>query len=166
MKSQAISGNFQEANVDALAVAVFKDEQANGGILKDLDALIGGSIASVIKSEEFKGENGETAYFVFEPKGKTKASRLLLIGMGDKSEYTASDVAVLSGTAARSLSKRNVKSFALMPRSDMDSISIATSAMQGVITSLFELDKYKTKDKSDKKIDNFVLFVEGAKEKD
>ena len=166
MKSQAISGNFQEANVDALAVAVFKDEQANGGILKDLDALIGGSIASVIKSEEFKGENGETAYFVFEPKGKTKASRLLLIGMGDKTDYKASDIAVLSGTAARALSKRNVKSFALMPRSEADAVSVATSAMQGVITGLFELDKYKTKDKSDKKIDNFVLFVEGAKEKD
>ncbi|MEJ7861757.1 MAG: leucyl aminopeptidase [Pyrinomonadaceae bacterium] len=166
MKFQAISENFQEANVDALAVAVFKDEKANAGILKNLDNLIGGSIASVIKSEEFKGENGDTAYFIFEPKGKIKASRLLLIGMGDKTDYKASDVAVLSGTAARALSKRNVKSFVLMPRFEMDSISVATSAMQGVITSQFELDKYKTKDKSDKKIDSFVLFVDGAKEKD
>ncbi|MEJ7700973.1 MAG: M17 family peptidase N-terminal domain-containing protein [Pyrinomonadaceae bacterium] len=148
MKSQAISGNFQEANVDALAVAVFKDEKANGGILKDLDKLTGGSIASVIKSEEFKGENGDTAYFVFEAKGKIKASRLLLIGIGDKTDYKASDVAILSGTAARALSKRNVKSFALMPRSDMDAISVGTTAMQGVITSQFELDKYKTKDKN------------------
>jgi leucyl aminopeptidase len=166
MKSQAISGNFQEANVNALAVAVFKGEKANAGILKELDALIGGSIASIIKSEEFKGESGDSAYFVFEAKGKVKASRLLLIGMGDKSDYKASDVAVLSGTAARALSKRNVKNFALMPRSEADAVSVATCAMQGVITSLFELDKYKTKDKSGKKIDNFVLFVEGAKEKD
>ncbi len=166
MKSQAISENFQEANVDALAVAVFKDEKANGGILKDLDNLTGGSIASVIKLEEFKGENGDTAYFVFQANGKIKASRLLLIGIGDKTDYKASDVAILSGTAARALSKRNVKSFALMPRSDMDAISVATLAMQGVITSQFELDKYKTKDQNNKRIDNFVLFVDGAKEKD
>jgi leucyl aminopeptidase len=48
----------------------------------------------------------------------------------------------------------------------MDAISVATSAMQGVVTSQFELDKYKTKDKTKNKIDNFVLFVDGAKEKD
>jgi hypothetical protein len=35
MKSQAITDNFQDAAVDALAVVVFKDEKANSGILKD-----------------------------------------------------------------------------------------------------------------------------------
>jgi len=70
MKSLAITDNFQEANVDALAVAVFKDEKAASGVLKDLDKLTGGLIASVIKTEEFKGETGDTAYLLFEPKGK------------------------------------------------------------------------------------------------
>ena len=166
MKSQAITGNFQEANVDALAVAVFKDEKASSGILKDLDKLTGGHIASIIKSEEFKGESGETAYLLFESKGKVKAGRLLLIGAGDKNEYKISDVSIVSGTAARAFRKRNIKSFALMPRSEGDAVEIATNAMQGVVTSQFELDKYRTKDKNDKKIDNFVLFVEGANEKD
>src|SRR6185436_16661734 len=31
------------------------------------------------------------------------------------------------------------------------------------VTSQFELDKYKTKDKNDKSIANFVLCIEGAK---
>ncbi len=73
MKFQAITENFQEANVDALAVAVFKDEKPSGGFLKDLDALVGGHIASIIKTEEFKGESGDTAYLLFESKGKIKA---------------------------------------------------------------------------------------------
>ena len=34
MKFQGISGNFTEANVDALAVAVFKGEKAAVGVLK------------------------------------------------------------------------------------------------------------------------------------
>ncbi|HLM62597.1 MAG TPA: leucyl aminopeptidase [Pyrinomonadaceae bacterium] len=166
MKSQAITDNFQEAAVDALAVAIFKDEKPTGGFLKDLDKLAGGNITSIIKSEEFKGESGDTAYFLFEPKGKIKASRLLLIGVGERAEYKASDVGILAGTAARNLRNRNVRSFALAARSDGDVSDVATNAAAGVVTSQFELDKYRTSDKADKAIDNFVLYVEGADEKE
>jgi leucyl aminopeptidase len=163
MKSLGITGNFLEANVDALAVAVFKDEKASGGILKDLDKLTGGQISSVIKAEEFTGDAGEVEILRFSPNGKVKASRLLLIGVGDKNDYKAASVAVLSGTATRVLRKRNVKSFALLPRLDGDAEDVAKCAMQGVVTSQFELDKYKTKDKNVKSIANFVLCIEGAK---
>lgn len=166
MKFQAITENFQEADVDALAVAVFKDEKPSSGILKELDEMVGGNISSIIKSEEFKGENGETAYFIFEAKGKIKASRLLLVGAGERIEYKSPQTAVLAGAAARNLRKRNVKSFALAPRSDEDVSDVATNAAAGVVTSQFELDKYKTGDKDDKKIDNFVLYIEGASGKD
>ena len=166
MKFQAITDNFQEANADALAVAVFKDEKASTGVLKDLDKLTGGLIASVIKTEEFKGDAGDTAYLLFEPKGKVKANRLLLVGVGDKTDYNASNVSTLSGTATRALRKRNIKSFALLPRCDGDAGDVAQNAMQGVVTSQFELDKYKTKDKNEKVVDSFVLCVEGAKEKE
>jgi leucyl aminopeptidase len=166
MKFQAITENFQEANVDALAVAVFKDEKTTGGMLKDLDELIGGHIASIIKSEEFTGESGDTAYFVFSPKGKDKAKRLLLIGAGDRADYKTSDVAIIAGTAARNLRKRNVRSFALASRFDGDAIDAATNAAAGVITSQFELDKYKSSEKNDKAIDTFVLYVEDGNAKD
>ena len=39
MKFQGITGNFTEANVEALAVAVFKGEKGTSGVLKDLDKL-------------------------------------------------------------------------------------------------------------------------------
>ena len=166
MKSQAITENFLEANVDALAVAVFKDEKATTGVLKELDTLTGGQISAMIKAEEFAGEAGEAELLRFAPNGKIKASRLLLVGVGDRLEYRAPNVAVLSGTATRILRKRNVRSFALMPRFDEDAQDAAKCAMQGVVTSQFELDKYKTKDKNSKSIDSFVLYVEGAKPAD
>jgi leucyl aminopeptidase len=162
MKSQAITENFLEANVDALAVAVFKDEKATTGVLKDLDKLTGGQISDLIKAEEFGGDAGETELLRFPAGGKTKANRLLLVGVGDRLEYKAANVAILSGTATRVLRKRNVKSFALLSRFEGDAQDAAKCAMQGVVTSQFELDKYKTKDKNTKSIDNFVLCVEGA----
>jgi len=165
MKAQVITENFQEANVEALAVAVFKDEKATGGILQELNALTGGGVAAVIKSEEFKGEAGESAYFVFEAQGKGKANRLLLIGVGERTEYAAPNVAILAGAATRHFLKKNIKSFALAARFDGDAVEAAVCAAQGIATSQFELDKYRS-DRKDKKIDSFVFFVEGGDAKD
>ncbi len=117
MKSQAITENFQEANVDALAVAVFKDEKAASGLLKDLDELTGGHIASVIKTEEFKGETGETAYFLFAPKGQNQSEPAFTRRCRRKKRIQSVGHLRVSGTATRYFRKRNVKSFALLPRS-------------------------------------------------
>src|SRR5258708_4914656 len=155
MKFQGIAGNFAEANVEALAVAVFKGEKGTSGVLKDLDKLTGGLIAAVIKAEEFKGDAGEAALLRFAAKGAVKASRLLLVGVGDKKDYKTHSVARLSGTATRFLRKRNIKSFALLPRSEAGAAEVAQHAVQGFITSQFELDKYKTKDKNDKTVTSF-----------
>lgn len=166
MEFQVSTGNFSEAAVDALAVVVFKDEKVTANGLKELDDLTGGHIAAVIKSEEFKGETGETSLLRVTPKGKVKASRLLLVGGGDRAEYKAHDVAVAAGTATRILRKTNAKSFAFSPRLGGDAVEIAQNAAQGFTTSQFELDKYKTKDKNDKAVTKFVIHVEGAKSGD
>lgn len=162
MKFQGITGNFSEANTDALAVAVFKGEKAGSGLLKDLDKMTGGLIASVFKTEEFSGEAGQTALLRFAPKGAVKASRLLLVGVGDEADYSTHAVARLAGTATRYLKKRNIKTFALLPRGNAEAAETAQNAVQGVITSQFELDKYKTRDKGDKILTGFTVCVEGA----
>jgi len=166
MKFQGITGNFSEANVEALAVAVFKGERSTSGVLKDLDKVTGGLITAVMKAEEFKGDGGEVALLRFAAKGTVKASRLLLVGVGDKKDYKPHSVARVSGTATRFLRKRNVKSFALLPRGDASAVEAAQNAVQGFITSQFELDKYRTKDKNDKVVTGFVVCVDGAKPAD
>jgi len=166
MKSLAITGNFPEANVEALAVVVFKGEQATSSGLKELDAVTGGLLGSVVGSEEFKGESGETALIRFTPKGKEKASRVLLIGGGDKTECMVHHVAVAAGTALRSFNKQKIKSVALSPRTSLDAASVAQAAIQGAICSAFELDKYKSADRSKQAVTTFGVHVEGAKPAD
>lgn len=165
MKSQGINKSFADAKVDALATVVFKDEKVSDDFLKELDTLTNGQIKSVLSSGEFKGEKGDTLLLRFDP-AKGKAGRLLLVGVGEKDEYKASDVAVASGTATRTFRKINVKNFAFSPRSSEDTIAVSANALQGAITSQFELDKYKTKDKNDKSVDSIVVHIEGAKPAD
>ncbi len=166
MEFQGISGNFAEANAEALAVIVFKSEKAASGVLKDLDKHTGGGISAVLKSEDFKGEKGQTALLRFAPKGKVKARSLMLLGVGEKGDYSVSEVAAVAGCATRYLRTRNHKTFAFLPRYEGSASSAARASAQGFITSQFELDKYKTKDKKDKAVSKLIVCVDGAKPSD
>lgn len=166
MKFAGISGNFTEAPVEALAVAVFKGEKPNDGVLKTLDKATGGLVVPTLKAGEFKGDTGETALIRFVPKGKVKASRLLLVGVGKKEDYVSHSVAAVAGTATRFLRKRGLKSFALMARNSGSDVETTQNAVQGFITSQFELDKYRTTDKEKKSVKSLVVCVEGADQND
>ena len=108
-----------EVDTEGLAIAVFKDEKANNGLLKTLDAAVGGMIADVIESEEFTAKQGETAYFHVSSKS-IKARRVLLIGCGERSSYKAAQITQMAGTATRFLRGKNVKTVAIAPRADGD----------------------------------------------
>ena len=166
MKLSGINSNFTGSNTAALAVPVFKNEKAASPALKDLDKLTGGLIAGLMKAEEFKGDPGQTAFLRFSPKGKVKASRLLLIGVGDKADYKVSDVTAVSGAATRYFRGKGLKSFTLLPRFEGNASEVAQNAATGFITSQFELDKYKTKDRNDKEVTNLVVCIDGAKQGD
>lgn len=166
MEIKGISTQFANASVDALAIALFKGEKPNSPELKELDALTGGQIAAAIKSEETKGDAGSTVLLRIAKKGSVKATKLLLVGVGEKKDYKACDVAVAAGTAARYLKKCNVTDFAFDPRFEGNTVDAVQNAVQGVITSEFEIDKYKTKDKNTKTIKSFFIYVADAKAAD
>lgn len=153
-----------DIDVQAIAVAVFKDEKADSGLLKSLDAAIGGMISEAVKSEEFTGKANETAYFHLSG-GKVKARRLLLVGCGERESYKSSQITQMAGTAARSLRAKSVQSIAIAPRADGDPDRIAQMAVVGVLMGLFEPDKYRTKDKESREIKSLTVTIEDADRK-
>jgi leucyl aminopeptidase len=158
------SKSFKEVDAQALAVAVFKDEKADAGLLKILDDAIGGLISNVIQTEEFAAKEGETAYFHLSGDG-LKVQRLLLIGCGDRDGYKAAQLTQMAGTAARFLRSKNAKSIAIAPRADGDIEKVAQTVIVGAIMGLFEPDKYRTKDKEERELERIEVIVEGADEK-
>jgi leucyl aminopeptidase len=164
MEAIGSSQSCSEINVQALAVAVFKDEKANEGLLKTLDGATGGLISRVIKSEEFAAKPGETAYFHLSGKG-LKADRLLLIGCGERDEFKAAQINQLAGTAVRFLRSKNAKSIAIAPRADGEAEKVAQTVMAGAIMGLFEPDKYRTSGKEERQLDRIVVAIEGGDKK-
>ena len=153
-----------EIDAEGLAVAVFKDERANGGLLQSLDQAVGGLISEVTKSEEFVGKEGETAYFHVSGKD-LKSRRLLLIGCGDRASYKSTQITQMGGTAARFLRSKNLKTIAVVPRADGEAKAAAQMVVVGAIMGMFEPDKYRTKDKEQRQLKSVTVVVDGADKK-
>lgn len=163
MDIKATTSGYKEQDAQALAIAVFKNEKADEGFLKELDEATGGLISSIIESEELKGKEGESVYLHLSG-DKLKSRRLLLVGVGAKEDYKLFHVAQLAGTAARQFRSKNFKTVTVVPRFEGDAAQIAAAAAEGAVTSLFDLDKYRTIDREDKAIDTLTIVVEGADE--
>src|SRR6266404_5559482 len=116
------SQSCKKIDAQALAIAVFKDDKADQGLLKELDAATGGLVSRVIDTEEFKAKEGETAYFHIAD-SELKAHRLLLIGCGERDANKTQQVSQLAGTASRFLRSKNAKSVAIIPRAETFSTS-------------------------------------------
>src|SRR5215510_413359 len=128
MQVESSRGPIEELDAQALAVAVFKNEKADDGFVKKLDELSGGLVRSALDAEEFSGKEGETAYFHLVGNDKLKARRLLLVGVGESSDYKSASVSQMVGTAVRSLRTKNLKSIAVLPRSSGEPRGTAATA--------------------------------------
>ena len=164
MQIESTNGSYRDLDVQAVAIAVFKDEKADNGFLKDLDSITGGVIKSVIDSEELKGKEGETVYLHLIGNKDIKAQRLLLVGVGDSSEYTLAQASQMAGTAARTLRGKNVKSIAVVPRLEGNAEEIASVVVEGSVMALFDPDKYRTTDKEEREVGKLVVAIDGADE--
>ena len=164
MQVEANKGPIEELDVQALAVAVFKNEKADEGFVKKLDELSGGLVRSALDAEEFAGKEGETAYFHLVGNNNLKARRLLLIGVGEANDYKDAQVSQMAGTAVRSLRSKNVKTIAVVPRCFRRCGATAKAAVEGAYIALFDPDKYRTVEKEEKTIERLVVAIEGADE--
>jgi leucyl aminopeptidase len=165
MQVEGSNRSIEEIDVQALAVAIFKDEKPDKDFVKKLDGLSGGLVSSVIESGEFAGKEGETTYLHLIGNDRLKAQRLLLVGVGRAEDYTISSASQMCGTAVRSLRDKNVKSIAVVTRATGDADRIGKAAVEGAYIAVFDPDKYRTVDKQDKKIERIVVIVEGADQK-
>jgi leucyl aminopeptidase len=156
--------SLTDIDAQALAVAVFKGEKADAGVLKTIDGAIGGSIAEAINSEEFTGKEHETAYFHVTG-AKLKFKRLLLVGCGERDSYKFAQVTQMAGTATRFLRGKNVENIAIASRSDGDVARVAQTVVVGAVMGLFEPDKYRTKDKEKREIKSITVAIEDADKK-
>ncbi|HKO42079.1 MAG TPA: leucyl aminopeptidase [Pyrinomonadaceae bacterium] len=162
MQIESTINAYHDIDTQALVIPVFKDEKPDQGFLKSVDAASGGIVKSVIEAEELKGKEGETVYLHLLNNNQLKPQRLLLVGVGEQSDYTRTQVSQMAGTAVRLLRGKSVKSLAIVPRLDGSADDVASAVVEGALMATFDPDKYRTADKENRTIELLVVASEGA----
>ena len=167
MEIEVTTGGWASLDVQALAVPIFKDEKPDAGVPGELDAATGGMLRAVIESGELTGKEGETALVHLDfaqpnAGGGSRATRLLLIGVGAREDYLVPQIAQAAGAAARLLRGKNFKTIAFVPRGEEDaSVAAVAASVEGAQTALFDADKYRTIEREERNIERFVVVASG-----
>jgi leucyl aminopeptidase len=119
----------------------------------DLDKTTGGALTKAIAASRYSGKKGELLE-ILAP-AKLGNSRILLLGLGEPSELKESDLENLGGSVYNHLATAGEKEAVVMvdaPDSgDHDAPKRAAHAAFGALLRSYRFDKYKTKEKPEKK---------------
>lgn len=131
MKFSFSSQDLSLLPVDLLAIPAFEGEDV-GGLDEDSNALL----ARIAKEERFEGKRDQKIV-AFPP--STKASRVLVVGMGKRSELKPSGWRSFAAGAARLAQKVSAQSLGLSaPEGDG-----LRFCVEGVLLGLYQFDRYK-----------------------
>ena len=109
MKISTSEASLDSVRADALALVLFEGENPQGEIAK-IDKKISGSISEVIKLKEFKGKLYEvTSIFTH---GKIPSTRVLLVGGGQKKDFSPRIARNIAGAVARRAQKNGSQTLA------------------------------------------------------
>jgi leucyl aminopeptidase len=130
----------------AWAVAAF-----GGGALSPaaarLDAASGGSLARAVTAAAYTGAKGKSLDLI-APAGLS-AARVLLIGVGDAADISAERAETLAAEAYQALKTSGAS--ALTIDIAEDSAELAARAALGATLAAYRFDRYRTKEKPEKK---------------
>jgi leucyl aminopeptidase len=109
-----------------------------------LDVRLEGLIGDYIESGDFKGTLNGTV--LLRTRGKVAAPRILLLGLGEKSEARELEhLRQASATAATATRELGVTGLAVLPPTTSASASeLAQAVTEGALLGLYTLKKYKT----------------------
>jgi leucyl aminopeptidase len=151
MKINVATGKIEKIKTDG-AIILYFDGEKPGKIAERVDKALGGMIARLIKRGDFKSKPG--AVHVVYPEGRISAERLLLVGLGKRSEFTLNRLRQAAGKAAPALRSGGAKDIAIVADGlDLDPEELAQALTEGCMLGLYRFLKYKTNEENDRKQD-------------
>jgi len=147
MKTEIWAGKLESKKTDAAVLFLFEGEKF-GQAAGRIDAALGGMISRFMKRGDFKPRVG--AVHLIYPEKRMAAERLVLVGLGNKSEFTLNRLRLAVGKAApfaRATGARNIALDADVPGFPAE--DIAQALTEGCMLGLYRFLKYKTNDERD-----------------
>ncbi len=112
-----------------------------------VDRALGGRIAAVIASGDFRGRSTES--LTLYPAGEIPAERIQLLGLGEEGKLDAEVLRCLAGRAVDAARGRRAANFAIcVPRVPSLRLAQVTRALaEGAVLASYQFDSYRERDK-------------------
>ncbi len=151
MKINVLAGKIERHKTDAAVILLFENEKPRK-VAERVDKALGGMISRLIRKGDFKPKRGSV--HLLYPEGRIPAERLLLVGLGKRSEFTPNHMRLAVGKAAPAL--RNAGAQAITVIVDgigLDAEELGQALAEGSVLGLYRFLKYKTNEENDRKKD-------------
>lgn len=164
MKILVKKGNITKFKSEAVVVPLYEDAKELQGTTALLDKQSGGLIKEIIDRNDFEGKHLQVS--VVYTKGDIPAKRIVLVGMGKKTDFTMDKLRGAYATAARHVRSLKLKEFSTsldFVYADKPLDQIIQAVVEGVFLGLYQFTPFKTVDR-DKitEIKEFILVEEKA----
>jgi leucyl aminopeptidase len=172
MKTVIQSEKIENVKGDVIVSFHFQDKELLEASTKQLDELLKGKIQKIIKLEDFKGKAANHKLLYTD--GAIKADRILLIGLGEKQKLNLNTIRKAAAKAAKAAEKNNCEKVVFhIPDLNVyknilhtDIHFIFQAMLEGALLSLYKFDKYKSKEKDEKEVSEFLFITDDKKEID
>ena len=167
MKIDVKKGNLERFVTPAAAVFLFEGEEPAGSAAL-LDKTSGGLVTELLKAGDFKGKLHATA--LLYPGKALPARRLILVGLGKRTDVTIDRIRGAFAAAAREARRLDAKDLAASTDIGLPEEKpgrIAAAAVDGVLLGLYRYLPYKTVDREEfRELRSFTIVeVDGARGK-
>lgn len=149
MKINVVSGKIESHKTDAAVLLLFENEKP-GKVAARVDKALVGMISRLIKTGDFRPKTG-TVHLLY-PEGRLPAVRLLLVGLGKRSEFTINRLRQAAGMAAPSLRNAGAQGITIITDgTGVDAEELGQALSEGIMLGLYRFLKYKTNEENDRK---------------
>lgn len=165
MKIMQVKVQVGRAEITSAEVLVVTHCEGEGLAKQDaalLDRALGGSLRKLVQSEEFEGKANEV--LLYHTHGKVPAKRLVLVGLGKKSEVTLETIRQAMGSAAKRVRQAKVGSFAVvlptvMPEG-MSLVEVVQAMVEGAILGSYQFTAYRSEAASGQDVAGMRILIQ------
>jgi leucyl aminopeptidase len=165
LEVKAVTTTLMELAVDAVIIGIAQGDKALSGSATWIDAALDGALGKALVNGEATGKLGELTQF--NTLGRIPAGRVIMLGLGKKSELVSDRLRRASGEVARVSRKVQARRIAFGLPAGMNRLEAgeaAQSIVEGVMLGLYNFRKYITSEPDDKDVVELILAECGEKD--
>jgi leucyl aminopeptidase len=136
----------QKSDADLLVLPLFENDlvpRAAPPALKEADTALGGHLLEAAQQEGFTGKSEQS--LVFHTHGKIGASRVALLGLGQRARFTPEVMRLAAGRAARTAQRLKARSAAFVLGELRDLEQCIKAVVEGFTLGSYRFDRYRSK---------------------